>query len=176
VFSQTRYRFLRINQFSLDFVLQVRPILSAANSGIVISKRISDPTKFTVTLNDESLRRQVGTEKLLSGFGKAASSGPEFVGLSSSLAKFGNGEDRFTAYVFPSSGGLVVKTERLPYFNCNFGRSISYPERRSVQMPLGQFCGFPPDNGDRWVYQDATPGENDFLVREAFFPDLQILE
>jgi hypothetical protein len=176
VFSYTYERYVGINQFSLQPVIKYRPIISAANNGIVIKKLISDPTKFSVTLNDDVLRRQVGTEKSISGFGQAAPSGSEFVGLISSLAKFGTGEDRFTAYVFPSSGGLVVKTERLPYFNCNFGRSISYPERRSVQMPLGQFCGFPPDNGDRWVYQDATPGENDFLVREAFFPDLKILE
>jgi hypothetical protein len=176
VFSYASERYVEINQFSLEQVLKYRPILSAANSGIVISKRISDPTKFNITLNDEFLRRQVGTEKLFSGFGQAAPSGSEFVGLFASLAKFGTAEDLFTAYVFPSNGGLLVKTERRPYFSCNFSRVISYPEETSVAMPLGASCSVRPDIGDRWIYNDATPGENDFLVREAFFPDLKILE
>lgn len=139
VFNRTYERYVGINQFSLQPVIKYRPNLLVANTGIVIEKLISDPKKFRITLNNEGLRSQVGIEKSLSGSGQAAPSGSDFVGLRASLATFGTAEDRFTAFVFPSNGGLIVKTERKPYFKCVWAFP-STGDIETVFMPLGSSC------------------------------------
>ncbi|MCA2960910.1 MAG: hypothetical protein IOD12_11695 [Silvanigrellales bacterium] len=176
VFVSTARQSIAVSTRDLSPIEKYKTIATTAGDAVTIQTRIADaaPTEFLVTLNDRSASSSLGVSQSFIARGQAATNGAAFVGASAVERTFGTGSPLTTVHVFPSEGGLKVKADTAAHFFCHFSRTVSYPEARSVTMPLGQSCYIRPDSDIRWNYNFASPGSNVPTSTERTFSELDV--
>jgi hypothetical protein len=176
VFVSTARQSIVVSTRDLSPIEKYKTIATTAGDAVTIKTRIADaaPTEFLVTLNDRSAASSLGVRHSFIARGQAAINGAAFVGASAVESTFGTGSPLTTVHVFPSEGGLKVKADTAAHFFCNFSKTVSYPEARSLAMPLGQSCYIQPDSDVRWIYNSASPGSNVPTSKERTFSGLNV--
>jgi hypothetical protein len=174
VFSKSVETRILVDQNTVSVPEQYRTIGDSQNKSLKIEKLIANDSHLRFSISDEKMQSAIGVPAVFLAHGKSVSDKTSFVSSFSSLYQYGNGENRFSIEAVAKAGGVSVKTERKPYFNCIFKRTISYTDTATIPMPLGSNCAFTPQFlGDRWNFSHATEGENNTLIREVFFPEVK---
>lgn len=107
------------------------------------------------------------------GFGQVASQPGDFVGFAAVLGSYGHpsapesSQPRHRLHVFPEGAALRLRTERLPYYLCDYSPNYGDGGHLTISMPPGVPC---PRLGS-YSFVAARGGQDDTEVRDWALPE-----
>ena len=148
--------------------IRIYNVIATADDGnVTIENKISNPSKFRLSVRNQDAARKLNFSKLEFGIGAPVTKESPFVGFSQKLYPYEFKE----VYVYPEFGGLKVKVETKPHYFCVQTTIRSYPDSITQALPLGERCSFAP-TGDATTTVTSRPGQDTFSINEWYFPNL----